>query len=444
MKKNQLQFCLSGNTAEIKTDKFTMPLSEDIRKVELCEKRYIVPDRLNSICVSEELFDYYGKEKVLILNAMNSKFLNVTLTKNTELFGSDILATPHVKSFLGVSSEDCLFLCRYKKINFNNFLTQKIEHIRENNLIISESDYNMLMNTFGYSGSNLFEVYNDFTHESIIVKKSHIFTDKTLEAGAIRLNRKQRIWLGLEAPQHLTEEQCSVLSEALINDPSGEIKEVLGLYCGDNHTLIDNASYNQKVLIKKVLSKYLKLGLQIIPVPETLGKPQKKSLARKTCDFFVGKSTLSLLARRPYDIDEGLDVVRMSGSNMKLLGIDEMDKVILRYKDKRISCRVLELENENAFFETNLPVSTDLVIGVPTHIRKKLGLFDLSSSVKVDRDTAFIFKKSINEQVVPILLTLFSANIFTDSSAIISALISLVAIPLVLYLNLSSKRNMRA
>ena len=104
---------------------------------------------------------------------------------------------------------------------------------------------------------------------------------------------------------------------------------------------------------------------------------------------------------------------------------------------------MLELDNEQAFLETNLPISPDLAVGVPAHIRKKLGVTDLLSSVKIDRDTAFIFKKNVNEQVVPILLTLFSTNLFTDSSIISSALLSLVAIPIVLYFNLSSKRNMR-
>jgi hypothetical protein len=85
-----------------------------------------------------------------------------------------------------------------------------------------------------------------------------------------------------------------------------------------------------------------------------------------------------------------------------------------------------------------------LVVGIPAHIRRRLGIMDLSSSLKIDRDTSFIFVKSINEQIVPILLTLFSTNLFTDSSVIVSALLSLVAVPVVLYFNLSSKRNMRA
>ena len=105
---------------------------------------------------------------------------------------------------------------------------------------------------------------------------------------------------------------------------------------------------------------------------------------------------------------------------------------------------MLELDDSETFFETNLPISADMAIGIPVQIRKKLAINDLSSSIKVDRDTVFIFKKSINEQIIPILLTLFSANLFSDSSIIISALLSLIAVPIVLFLNLSSKRNMRA
>jgi len=118
--------------------------------------------------------------------------------------------------------------------------------------------------------------------------------------------------------------------------------------------------------------------------------------------------------------------------------------VILQYKNKRVSTRVLELDDDEAFLETNLPISTDLVVCLPVHIRKQLGVLDLNSTVKVDRDTAFIFKKSINEQIVPVLLTLFSTNLFNDVSVILSAALSVLAIPIVLYFNLSSKRNMRA
>ena len=68
----------------------------------------------------------------------------------------------------------------------------------------------------------------------------------------------------------------------------------------------------------------------------------------------------------------------------------------------------------------------------------------MNTIVKIDRDTGFIFRKSINNQILPVLLTLVSANLFIDKSVWISAALSVVAIPFVVYFNLSSKRNMRA
>ena len=149
------------------------------------------------------------------------------------------------------------------------------------------------------------------------------------------------------------------------------------------------------------------------------------------------------MSRRPYDSDEGSDIVRMSLSNMNLLGVNEMDKVIIKYKGNSVKCRVLELKDENAFYETNVKTNINYAIGIPAHIRKKLGLCNIKSAVKVDRDTGFIFKKSINEQIVPIILTLFSINIFQDPSVLLKTLLSVLAVPIVVYLNLSSKRNMR-
>ena len=90
------------------------------------------------------------------------------------------------------------------------------------------------------------------------------------------------------------------------------------------------------------------------------------------------------------------------------------------------------------------PPTLHYAIGIPAHIRKKPGLYHINAAVKVDRDTSFIFKKSINEQIVPILLTLFSVNLFEDPSIWKKVLLSALLIPVVVYLNLSPKRNLRA
>ncbi len=401
------------------------------------DKRFSVPDKLNVIGVSPEVFSIYKGEKLLLLKDGNKEYLNVTLVLNCDLKGNEFVATSYIKDALELIGSDIVFLCKYNNATYTQIYTQRVDNIREHNLVVSNLDCNgcpVDLNEF-----ELYEIYNSSTYDSLIVKASHIKVDANLPAGTIRLNRKQRISLGLELPLYLSKEQWGILSEQL----SGEEIELFNeLYITNDYILDEKASYDKKQKCQKIIKTFFGKQLKVIPVV-TPTKIKKKNLLQKFCDFYVGKSTISLMAKRPYENDEGLDIVRMTRSNMNLLGIDEMDKVILQYKNKKIRCRVLELDSEELFLKTNRPVSTDLAIGIPIHLRKKLGILDLSASIKVDRDTAFIFKKSINEQVVPILLTLFSTNLFSDSSIIVSALLSLVAVPIVLYFNLSSKRNMR-
>ena len=126
---------------------------------------------------------------------------------------------------------------------------------------------------------------------------------------------------------------------------------------------------------------------------------------------------------------------------MRFLGIGPMDKVVIQYKEKTVSCHVLPFCDEK-FAYTNTPSVIELSIGIPAHVRRKLGVTDIQSSVKVNRDTAFIFKSSFNEQLVPLILTLLSLRFFEDIAWYFSVLLVLVLVPIVMYITLSSKRNM--
>ena len=65
------------------------------------------------------------------------------------------------------------------------------------------------------------------------------------------------------------------------------------------------------------------------------------------------------------------------------------------------------------------------------------------SAVKVDRDTWFIFRKSFNEQLIPVFLALMSLSFFQNTKWYITLMLVAMMIPLVMYITLSSKRNMR-
>ncbi len=406
----------------------------------VCVSCRFVDRSLSCVCVSHELFRTRKEEKLVLVNAETGNFINVTLLPQDGLGENEIRITGHVAEQLLAEENAELLLCRYKKISFGRVLTQKIEHIRENDVVLSEEDYRAFgLDALG-SFCDLFEFYNTVTKDSVIVKSSHIYTDAALPRGSIRLNRKQRFFLGMELPLYLSPVQREILGERA----SAEEQKLLGELYGKDHTLLRETTYEQQERAKKIISARLGCEIRVIPVIESVLSPERKSLLHCITDFYVGKSTVSLICRRPYENDEGLNVVRLTKSNMKLLGIEEMDKVYLKYKKKQVACRVLELDNEKEFFRTNLPAPTELSIGIPSHIRKKLGITALDVTVKVDRDTAFILKRSMNEQIVPILLTLFSTSLFSRLSTVAAIVITVLALPVVLYLNLSTKRNMRA
>ena len=402
------------------------------------DRRFRVPDKLNVISINKDLYNECNHAKLILFKEGSQNFLCVTAVVDNTLSREEFMATAYVREQLSLYDNDSVLLCRYDERTYNQVFTQKVENIRENILVVSKTDSSK--KEIKTDGSNHFEVYNPFSGDSIVVKASHIKVDPALPAGTVRLNRKQRIFLGLELPLFLTDEQWETITQCLGEQQRSMISEAYGT---SDHILRSDVSYEIKQECQSIIKNLFGNEVRIIPVPETL-LGTKKAIGRSLCNFYVGKSTISLIAKRPYDNDEGLDIVRMTHSNMNLLGINEMDKVVFQYKNKELSCRVLELDSEDSFLKTNRPVPIDLVIGIPIHIRKRLGIDDLTSAIKIDRDTIFIFKKSINEQVVPILLTLFSANLFSDSSILVSAMLSLIAVPIVLYFNLSSKRNMRA
>lgn len=406
-------------------------------------KRISFNQNLDNIALSEKNFSLTKDKLLTLVNAANGKYIDVSITCDSSLGCNEIATSNHVRESLNIQEDSELILCNNKVLHFENVMLQKIDNIKEDTLVISHKDSEGTVSAILDSKYELMEVVNTITGKSIIISKSHIIVDTSLPAGAIRLNRKQRGILETGLPMHISDIQYSRLKEALSTNEE-DVNYLLSLYSEEDHILKSDLTYEQKQRARKILKAHCTPSIYIKPVLESFNVKNKRKFIKKITDFFVGKSTMALACRRPYESDENSNIVRISPSNMKLLGIEEMDNVILQYKRKQVVCRALELENEDAFAETNLPISIDLAIGVPVHVRKALGIPNVNSTIKVDRDTGFILKKSVNEQIVPIILTLFSAKLFSDSSVIISVLLALLAVPVVVYINLSPKRNMRA
>lgn len=394
---------------------------------------------LNTVGVSKETYNTLKGLGLILFNPYNGKYIDVVITP-INVDSKEIKVANYVKEVLDISEGDELVLIENNTFCFSNIKIQKIENIKEDNVVISSQDINekcIELDKFSF-----FQLFNYYTGDSIIVKKSHIKIDASLKKGTILLNKKQRTFLGFELPKYFTDSYWEEIISKIPKDNIEDLNLLNEAYPTSDHFLKNDLEYATKQKLQKIITDCCEPRLNLVPVVDSYYQKVKRGF-KAIADFYVGKSTISLLCRRPYESDEGFDIVRMSSSNMNLLGISEMDKVIIKYKDKAVRCRVLELDDEEAFLDSNLPTSLNYAIGIPVHIRKKLDLCNINTAVKVDRDTSFIFKKSINEQIVPILLTLFSINLFEDPSIWKKALVSLFCIPIIVYLNLSSKRNMR-
>jgi len=415
------------------------PLSNPV-KIYCTPKRY-TNEQLNTVCLSPELYARLKNKCLVLLNASTQHVEEIEIKQNSALQGNNAILTNTLKELLCVGTEfdDELYILEKSGITYNSFFKQKVGGIKDNSLTVSPQGVFPVPNNIEENGFSLYNVSNCITGQSFIVKKEHIIFDPTLPKGTMRLTRKQRIFLGLQVPKFLSAIQLEHMESVLCDE---DLKAVKAAYSKDEMELIDDISFVQKRELQDIFDKKCGFKVYLHPVTDSYCVKNRRGF-KAISDFFVGKSTTSLICCRPYENDEGADVIRMSRSNMQILGIDEMDQVILQYKNKKAVCRVLELNDTEAFFTTNRYIDTDLAIGVPAHIRRALGIFGLNAVIKVDRDTSFIFKKSVNEQILPVLLTLFSINLFRDSSVIISALLSALSIPVVVYLNLSSKRNMR-
>ena len=397
--------------------------------------------RLNTVALPANLFDQYKNKCIGILNPQNGKYMDVVTIVDKQLPDNEIKTTNNMLDYLQLGVDSQCVLCLNKHLTFGKVITQKVDLIPEDHVTLSAQDAENLGMDIFHNKFTQFEITNNLTNESLILKRSHIKVDPKLPKGTIRLNRKQRCFLSTDMLQYLTNEQVMELKNCNISQE--EMATILQVYPEEkDYELQSHLPFEMQKEAFAIIKKHLQPIITFRPVVESFCHKTHKGFAKAIADFYVGKSTIALMCKRPYESDESSNVVRMTNSNMKLLGLEETDMVTLTYKNKSIKCRVLQLDDAKKFDAVNTPIDTNLAIGIPSHLRKKLGMPYIDSCVKIDRDTKYILQKSINEQVVPILLTLFSTNALVES-ALVSIVLSVLLVPIVVFLNLSSKRNMR-
>ena len=369
---------------------------------------------------------------------------NVRLRYDAALAEDDVRLTRYLARQLGVGPEDAVLLCAHAALHYPSVRLQRLEEIQDDLVMLAPRD--SAGTRYDAGEFRLMEIVCPETGGRIYLKADHIRVDESLPDGALRLNKKQRALLGDGVPERLTAEQRARIAawqEAAADAPC----QALSYYEPDGdgwslRTPVRELPFAERRGLQEALRAALRPELLVRPVAASFGVRERRG-ARALADFFVGRSTLSLTGCRPYENDENARIVRLSAENLKRLGVEEMEQVLVQHAERRVRCRVLAFDGQESLRGTNQHADGELSVGIPAHLRGELGLTDLHTAVKVERDTVFLLKKSVNEQVVPVLLALLSLSFLDRLRWWMSLGIVVVLVPVLLYLNLSARRSMR-
>ena len=210
---------------------------------------------LNELHVSSAIYDEYAGFAPVILNADTGAFFDVRLNIDSTLKNEQVHVASNVRDALGVTKESKLILCKNRCIEIGKVFIQKIDNIKEDFITVYDDDAEFVKSLSAYK---FMEVVNVLTGESLVIKTTHIKCEKTNDpmdkrTGSIRLNRKQRQFLGLNVPQYLNDVQWDILKK---NASVKDFKIVEKLYVKNSHNLIGEPEYDDMKVISKLIEKF--------------------------------------------------------------------------------------------------------------------------------------------------------------------------------------------
>ena len=344
-------------------------------------------------------FEKYKNDIFVIVNRDSNKYAIAYPKHNDKISDNKYALNYVINSNIENNNNNLTIykLCNENKISLKHIKTQTFKDIKDESITISEN-YRYLFNT----DCNYYILRNNTSNCKLVISKYHlVFSDK-LADNSIKLNRKQRI----------------ILNAIDIKDKDNkDIEYDFTLYPYPN-ILVDSLN-----LFKNITIGLLKL--------------------------YVGKVNIGLIAKRTYQSDETFNIVRMSSDIMKILGIKDTDYVKISYLDTSCHSRVLAINDKEKLTKQNSELNSipifefENMIFIPASIRSELGIPSVLSNVavKVERDMGYIFKKNINQQILPIILILFSTEIFVNGrELLVKIIIALISLPITMYFNLSNER----
>ncbi|WP_102345387.1 hypothetical protein [Bacillus sp. Marseille-P3661] len=394
--------------------------------------------------LAEKSLDYLNlteNDYVTIYNFKNGLSRRCMIKINNNLEDYEIIIGKSTSSKLNIKSTkpSQLIIQKHPVVEIHHYSTQSVDILKHGKIIVSEDIYNRIDKT-----SHTFEIMNTVTGSSFDFSKTQLEVNKNLKAGTVQLSYLQREFLNYELPP---DQLSSYYYQRFTNNSNlTETERQFLIHHYQNEKVISKLEYEDRLKMKNILKKAGYISISIYPLKEysyEINKDYLERLKNVWLSKFIGDASLNLKVIRPYSTDEASNAIRMSPSALKLLGVQEADTVILRHRSKAIKARVLEMDSIDLIRETNIMTSEsnmNISIGIPAHIRGKLGLKFINKVIKVERDTNYLFKKNLNLQFIPIiavLLTAFTLNI----DPVLRTILCVGLIPLSIYLVLSKVRE---
>jgi hypothetical protein len=264
--------------------------------------------------------------------------------------------------------------------------TQTINRITSDVITLSSEDYDYLEHTRGLA--KWYRIVHLATGAVYCAPIGLFARNATAGFCGIRLNHYQRRLLQLQSP-------CRAAREFLIDCYGEDEEESIGGSAREEYRRACEKGYER---------------LTISPCLE-YKMVQREGWFRRFSNWLVGDSKILLRSARPYLADESKDLVRMTDVGLSQLGLDEGDKLIVGCGPRERTLRVYKAGSVKQMEATNKidpSFELDLMIGIPAHIRREMGIQDLGFVVTVKRDTVFLFKKYIGPQVLTLIVFFFA------------------------------------
>lgn len=390
----------------------------------------------NEITLNSNLVDcieFDENEIVELISSIGKTSCMVTYKK----YDSDVVAylSPKLKS---LNDEIEFNVSKIPHKNFNKYYIAKVQNIKTNKIEISQNIIDSISDNKDLYGIILLNKLNGYklklSNEDIVID------EKTKDR--VKLSVKHRRLLDIELPTYINQTYLDKYNEALGLNYESEDKNVKY----DDY-------YEASKWFKKSTEENNIEVISVFPIYKDVKKIKKlslladkfKHLKQKILAFFIGQKELTLRVIRPYPIDETENCIRMSETALKLLGIEEMDTVILRNGKHFCRARVLTIDDDLIITNENrlkLEQELSILVGIPSYMRRELSLSFINSNVKVERDLGYIFRKNLDNQITTIIGVVLSISVVDKIPNIIYRALAITFLALFfLYLSFSDYRG---